>query len=811
MGTLLQDLRYGLRTLLKSPGFSAIAVIALALGIGANTAMFSIVNAVLLRPIPYSQPDRLMMLYTSMPQFRDASVSYPNFLDWQQRSRSFEQVAAYRTENFTLTGEANPERMRGEMASSTLLSVLGIQPILGRAFTADEDHRGAAPVVVLTSSLWKTRFGGDPGVLGRTITLNEKLYTIIGVVPADNVLLRRISLLVPIGQWTEPLFWDRGVGMGMRVVGRLKPAVSQQQAQSELDGIASALSSEFPKENKNKGIFVNSLRDDFFGDVRTPLLVLLAAVGFVLLIACVNVANLLLARSTARRREFAIRGALGAKPSRMVRQLLTEGMLLAVSGGALGLAVATAINAIFAARLVGVLPRADQIHLDGSVLGFTAAVSIVASVLFGITPAIQSARSDLNDTLKEGGRGNTSRQGLQRGLVVVEVALALVLTASAGLMIRTMSSLWGINPGFDANHVLTFSVAGSPAVHGAPLAVRNGFAQTMDVVRAVPGVTAVSVNFGSVPMQGDSELPYWVSGRPKPAEQSQMDLALFYGIAPDYFQVMHIPLLRGRLIDDHDKEGAPCAIDVDEDLARRAFPNQDPIGQHLNFELLPMSCEIVGIVGHVKHWGLDADATSKVHSQMYIPYRQFPDAVMDLASGGSDYVVRTSGDPYAQVPTLKRVITGINGRMVLYGEESMQDVINNSLSARRFTRLLLGVFAGLALMLAAVGIYGVVSYAVSQSTHDIGVRMALGADRRTVLGMVLGSAMRLALLGIVIGAAAGIAATRAMKGLLYGVTAADPVTFGVVAAVLVLVTLFASYVPAWRATKVDPMIALRCE
>jgi putative ABC transport system permease protein len=810
MGTLLQDLRFGARTLLKSPGFTVVAVVALALGIGANTAMFSIVNSVLLRPLPYPEPERLTLLFTSMPQFRDASVSYPNFLDWQQRSRSYENMAAYRNETFNLTGQANPERLRGKMASSTLFSVLGVQPIVGRTFTADEDRRGAAPVVDLTDSFWKSRFSGDPGVVGRTITLNEKLYTIIGVVPSDDVMLQRTSVLVPIGQWTEPLFLDRSVGMGMRVLGRLKPGVELQQAKSETDSIAAALAQEYPKDNKDRGIYSVPLHDYLVGDVRTPLLVLLGAVGFVLLIACANVANLLLARSTARRREFAIRGALGATRTRIVRQMLTESLLMAFAGGTLGLAIAFALNRIFVSRLANQLPRADQIHLDPSVLAFTAVVSILASVLFGITPAVQSARSDLNQTLKEGGRGNTSRHGFQKALVVVEVALALVLTTSAGLMIRTMSHLWSVNPGFDPQGVLTVGIAGSPAVHGAPDAVRNGFAQTMDQIRSVPGVKAVSVMFGGTPMNGDSELPYWVEGKPKP-EQNQMDLALFYGVDADYFNVMRIPLLRGRLLSRQDTEIAPCAVDVDEDFAKKAFPGEDPLGQHVNLELISLQCQVVGVVGHVKHWGLDADATAKVHSQIYIAYRQFPDKVMDLASTGTDYLIRTAGDPYAVVPALKRTVTAINGKMVAYGEESMQDVIKDSLAARRFTRLLLGTFAVLALLLAGVGIYGVISYAVSQSTHDIGVRMALGANTRTVLGMVLKDAMRMAAIGIAIGAVAAFAVTRVMKGLLFGVSSADPITFISVAAILSLLALLASYLPAGRATKVDPIIALRYE
>ena len=812
MGALLQDLRFGVRALRKTPAVTAVAVVVLALGIGANTAMFSIVNGVLLRPLPYDEPDRLLQLFTSMPQFRQASVSYPNFLDWRQRSRSFDLMAAYRGETFMLTGQATPDRLRGQMASAEIFATLGVKPIIGRVFAAEEDRRGSAPVVVLTSNFWGTRFGSDPGVLGRSLTLNDRLYTIVGVVPSDDVLWRRVSVVVPIGQWTEPLFWNRGVGMGMRVLGRLKAGGSARQAQAELDGVAAGLAKEYPVENKDRGIYAVLLRENLTGDVRTPLLVLLGAVAFVLLMACANVANLLLARATSRRRELAIRTALGATRGRVAQQLLTESVLLAVSGALVGLAVAAALNRALVAKIATLLPRVDEVHLDGTVLAFTAAVTLGASILFGIAPALRSARADVNDALKEGDRGNTGRQRLLPALVVVEVALGLVLTASAGLMIRTMSQLWSVSPGFDPQHVLSFGVAGSPAVHGTPEAVRNGLTQTVDRLRSVPGVTAASTMFGGVPISGDdSELPYWVEGRPKPAEQSQMDLALMYGVDPDYLNVMRIPLLRGRFLTRQDNEKSPCAVVIDEDFAARAFPKQDPIGQHINLDLVAMKCEVVGIAAHVKHWGLDTDASAKVRSQMYLIVRQFPDGVMDLASTGANYLVRTSGDPYAVVPALKQAIGEVSSNMVLYGEQSMEDVISESLSARRFTRLLLGTFAALALVLAAVGVYGVVSYTVTQSTHDIGVRMALGADRRTVLASVLKGAMGMAGLGIVLGAAAAFAATRVMKELLFGVTATDPLTFGTVAALLAGVTLVASYIPARRATKVDPIVALRCE
>ncbi len=389
--------------------------------------------------------------------------------------------------------------------------------------------------------------------------------------------------------------------------------------------------------------------------------------------------------------------------------------------------------------------------------------------------------------------------------------MALILAVSAGLMVRTMSRLSGVDPGFDPHNVLMFGVAGSPAVHGTPAAVRNGYAETTSRLRAVPGISAASILVGSMPMVGDSELPYWVEGRPKPAEQSQMDQALFYGVEPEYFGIMQIPLLRGRLLNAGDNEGAACAIDIDEEFARRAFPSEDSLGRHVGFDLLSMQCEIVGVVGHVKQWGLDTDAASNVRSQMYIAFRQFPDSVMDLVSTGSAYVVRTAGNPYVPVPSLRRVITGVNGKMVMFSEQSMEDVIKDSLGARRFTRLLLAMFAALALALAAVGIYGVMSYAVSQSVHEIGVRQALGADRRAVLAMVLGGAVRLAAVGVALGGAGALAATRAMKGLLFGVSAADPVTFVAVALMLLLVTVIASYLPARRAARVDPIVALRRE
>jgi predicted permease len=772
--------------------------------------MFGIVKAVLLRPVPYPEPDRLLRLYTTGRGFHQGSVSYPNFLDWQRTSRSFRELAAYRTDNFNLTGLANPERLRGAMASSRIFATLGLRPIAGRTFGDDEDRRGATPVVVLTSTLWRVRFGSDPAVLGSRISLNGRAYTVIGVVPTDTVLLRGASVIIPAGEWSEPLFRDRGVAMGLQVVGRLKPGVSPQQAQSELDALAAGLAREYPGENRGLGIVSVALHEDVVGNVRTPLLVLLAAVGIVLLMACANVANLLLARTVGRRRELAVRAALGASRSRLVRHVVIDGMVLGVAGGVLGLVVAMEINAVFISTLEA-LPRGDTIALDGSVLVFTLVVSLAASLAAAVAPALQSSRSATSDVLKDGTRAATARQGLQRSLVVAEVALAVVLAASAGLMIRTLWRLGSVDPGLDPRNVLVFGVAGSPAVHGTPAAIRNGFAETSRRLRAVPGVSGVSVLVGSIPMSTDSQLPYWIEGRARPVEPAQMDQALLYGVEPEYFGVMRIPLLRGRLLDARDTECNGCAIDIDEEFARRAFPEQDPLGQRINFDVLPMHCEIVGIVGHINQWGLDADATSNVRSQTYVAFRQLPQRVMDLVSTGSAYVLRSEGNPYAAVPALQRATNEVSGAMVMFGAQSMEDVIEASLGTRRLTRLVLAAFAGLALLLAAVGVYGVMSYAVSQSVHEIGVRQALGAGRQRVLATVLGSAVRLASVGIAIGSAGALAVTGAMQGLLYGVTAADPVTFVAVPLILLLVTVMAAYVPAWRATRVDPIVALRRE
>ncbi len=811
MTTTIKDLRYGLRVLLKSPGFSTVAVLTLALGIGANAAMFSLVNGVLLRGLPFPDAGRLVVIYSKTPQFSHMSSSYPNFEDWRQQNRSFTGMAAFRTDSVNLTGQGQPERLRVAMVSASFFPLLGIAPVVGRTFAADEDRQDGPLAVVLSTPYWKERFGGDPHVVGRALLLNGMAYTVVGVASNDIALYREIKAFVPIGGWRDQLFRDRAISMGMNAIGRLKPGVSQEQAQAEMATIARGLSQQYPKENKDKSVALVSLREDLVGDIRGVLLILLGAVGLVLLIACANVANLLLARSAARRREFAIRSALGAGRSRIVRQVLSESLLLAVAGGALGLVLARGLVAMIYSRISDDLPGNAVVGVDWVVLAFTIGLSIVASLIFAAAPALQTVRAGVSETLKEGGRGSTGRHRTQRLLVVGEIAVALLLTVCAGLMVKTMWRLWQVDPGFDAKGVLTFATAGTPTNDHSPQGLREGDVRLEDIIRHVPGIESVSIQGGSVPMSGDSELPFWVSGRPHPTEQTQMQWALFYLVSPEYRDVFKLRQIRGRFITPQDTEKSPYIVVIDEELGKTAFPGEDPLGKSLHLDILNADYQIVGIVGHVRHWGLERDNTEKIRAQVYLPFRQLPDAIMPATDNGAGWVARTSVGSGVMTEQIKRAVYEFNPELTVYGSETMEEIISDSLSQKRLTRLLLGSFAVLALLLAAVGIYGVMSQLVQQSTHEIGVRMAVGAAPSAVLRMVLRNAIMMALGGILIGGVAAFATAWFMRSLLYGVTASDPVTFVSVAAILTAVALLASYLPARRATKVDPMVVLRCE
>src|SRR6516162_7388356 len=817
MGTFVKDLRYGLRMMAKNPGFTAVAVLTLALGIGVSTTLFSVVNGVLLNPLPYPQPDRLVALYSRTADSPRWSIPYPNFLDWVRDNRSFSALAAYREEDYNLTGMGEPERVAGEMVSATFFPVLGVKPALGRTFLPEEDQVGARPVVLISDSLWKRKFGSAPDAVGKTLTLNGAGYTIVGVIPASfhysgNNFGSDRDVYVPIGQWNDPTFRDRRTGMGMDAVGRLKPGVTFEQAKADMDAVARHLAEEYPEADKGTGITLVPLKQNMVGDIQPFLLVLVAAVAFVLLIACVNIANLLLARSMSRTREFAFRTTMGAGGSRIIRQLLTESILLALFGAGLGVLLGFWGLQAALKVLPEALPRAEEVRLDGQMLLFTLAASVLAGILSGLAPALKSLQPDLHEMLKEGGRGLSGvRHRAQGVFVVAEVALALVLLAGAGLMIRALAKLWSINPGFDSHNLLTFRLSLPPAASPNPDSVRAAWRRIQAQLAAVPGVQSASLTFSAMPMRGDSEVPFWFEGQPKPPTQAEMKQATFYTVQPDYLKVMEIPLQRGRFLTSADNEHSQLVTVIYERFAHLYFGNQDPIGKRINFDLLNVRAEIVGVVGHLKQWGLDNDTTSRIQAQCYFHVAQIPDQFVPLLAGFTGIVVRTAGSPLVPVGFIRRALDQINSQGVMYDIQTMDRIIAESLAARRFSVVLLSIFGALAVVMSCVGIYGVISYLAGQRNHEIGVRMALGAERRHVLHMVLGEGARMALLGVAIGLAAAFGLTRLMANMLVGVSAHDPLALTTAAGLLVVVALAACYVPARRATKVDPMVALRHE
>ena len=812
MLTFWQDIRYAVRVLSKSRGFVAIAVLTLALGIGANTALFSVVNGVLLNPLPYQDPDELHALYTRTAAFASGSTSYQNFLDWQRQNRSFSALAALRSEDYNLTGTAEPERLHGHQVSAEFLPALGLVPVVGRNFLPEEDRAGAAPVVILGDRLWKRKFASSADVPGKTVTLNGKPYTIVGVARAVLPGISPTDVYVPIGQWADPTFLDRRISMGMNVIGRLKPGVSPAQARADMDSVANNLAAAYPEADKGIGVNMIPLKTDVVGEVRGVLLVLLGAVTFVLLIACANVANLLLARSTGRTREFAIRSALGAGTARIVRQLLTESVLLGLAGGAVGLLLAKLALQTLLAALTDVLPRIEEIALDSHVLIFTAGLSILTGLVFGLAPAIRLLRPNLTETLKEGGRGSSgARHRTQSVFVVVEMAMALVLLVGAGLMIRSLSELWRIDPGFDPQNALSFNISltSDPSVTADQL--RAKYREDLRQFASIPGVESVSMIGGSLPMTGDSEVPFWIDGQPKPANDQDMPFALFYLVTPGYREAMRIPMQRGRFLSDRDDEHSPAVVVIDAAFARTHFPNVDPVGKRLNLGLLDIQPEIIGVVGHVEHWGLGAKGHESLQAQIYLPVWQVPDRFWPLLANGSGYVARTATSPLGVVNGIREVAARTDGTAVVYGARPLQEIVADSIATQRLAMVLLGAFSLLALALSAIGIYGVISYLTGQRTHEIGIRLALGASKGDVLRLVLGDGLRLTLLGVGGGVAAALGLTRLIANLIYGVGAFDPITFCGVAIILTGVALLACYIPARRAMRVNPMVALRCE
>jgi predicted permease len=815
--TLWSDIRFGARVLWKSRAFTIVAIVTLALGIGGNTAIFSIVNGVLLNPLPFPQPEQLVAVDESKPNFDQGSISYPNFLDWQKDNHSFSSIAVARGSAFSLTGRGEAEQVNAEFVSGTFFPLLGVNPILGRTFTPAEEQGGAAPVALISEGLWQRKFSASPNILGRNITLDGRDFTVVGVIPASFHLrppsFRERDIYAPIRQWNNSILMNRNAGLGFHGIARLKPGATLAQARADMERVTHNLATAFPDTDKGIGASLRPLKEQIVGDVRPFLLVLLAAVGFLLLLACVNVASLLLARSAGRKREFAVRTALGASRTRVICQLLTESLLLGIVAGGIGLLLA-AWGTHAALKLMPMsLPRINEIGLDFRVLAFTMSISLFSGTLFGLVPAWKTSQADPQTALKEGGRGvSGTHNRAQSAFVVAEMAVALVLLIGAGLMVRTLSQLGKVDPGFDPRNVLTFGLSFPPSmIHASPEQIRAAFRELDDKLTATQGVQAVSQVWGALPMASDDEQLFWLDGHPKPANEDGMNWAVDYIVEPAYRKVMDIPLRRGRFFTSQDNEHSPLVAVVDDVFARKYFPHQDPIGKRIVMNNSGRKLEIVGIVGHVKQWGLDLDDTQSLRAQLYIPCMQMPDDFIALVSSGTSLVVRYDGSLSPVFDSIRRTSRQMSNQQVIFGDQTMDSVIADSIGARRFAMILLGAFAALALALAAIGIYGVIAYVVGQRTQEIGIRMALGAQRKNVLGLVLWQGTRLALLGVALGIAAAVALTHLMADLLYGISATDPLTFIVVAAVLVLVAMAACYLPAWRATRVNPVAALRWE
>ena len=814
MNGLIQDFRYALRQLRKSPGFAAVAVITLALGIGFNTAIFSVVNAVLLRPLAFADASRLVRIWhvppeKSFPGMTTFPVSAANYLDWERQTQVFDHMAIYSYHGFTVTGGDKAEQLSAGAVSSGFFATLGVQPILGRVLSPEEDQPGRSHVVVLSYRLWQDHFGGNPGVVGHDINLEGQPYLVAGVMPSNFQFPDFAKMWTPMA-WTDQERAVRGEHHSI-VIARLKPGVDLNQAQAEMNTISDRLQQQYPDDDKGWGAVVVPMQQDLVSDVRPALLVLLGAVAFVLLIACVNVANLALAKTFSRQKEIAIRTALGATSARILRQILTETVLLALSGGALGLAFAHFAVRFIVAFLADKLPHSIEVGLDSKVLLFTAVISVVTGIVAGVLPAWRLTRRDVNEALKQGlGRTDADAGGHRTRsiLVVSEVALSLMLLIGAGLMIRSFQNLRNVNPGFDSRQVLTMSVVISRAKFLSPDQAISFFDRVLQRVRSLPGVESAAV-IDNIPLTGGSHQPIAIEGRPvvPMSEQPEVDVRL---VSAGYMSAMHIPTLRGRGLSDTDVAGRPAVVLVSESMARQFWPGEDPVGKRLTLTFYPEAIrEVVGVVGDVK---LDSLDEMRPSATLYFPL----DQVSVPAAGGwrsfpMTLLVRSRSGSGELASSVSNAVHEVDRDIPLVDISTMDELVENSLSQQRFNMLLLGAFAALALLLAAVGIYSVLSYSVKRSVREIGIRLALGAPVGEVLRMVVLEAMKPTLLGVAIGAAGALALGRVLSSLIFGVRPTDPVTFVAVAALLAAVALVASIVPAYRATKVDPMVALRYE
>jgi len=808
MESLFQDLRYGLRTLRKSPGFTAVALFTLALGIGANTAIFSVVYGVLLRPLPYRDPSRLMVLNETTPRVGTVSVSYPNFLDWRAESRALAEMAAVCGVSFNLAGISQPENISGEAVSPNFLSMLGVRPFLGRDFDPSEEKAGAAPVVLLGYPLWQSHFGGDRNVIGRMIALDGRGYTIIGVLPPGFRSVDKTDVVEPIGVWAtdNSSVAERGNRGDMVVAGRLRAGVGFGQARAEMEGIAARLAQAYPATNDQFGVALQPIREVFVSDVRPAVLVLFGAVMFVLLIACANVVNLFLMRAAGRTKEIALRIAIGASRGRIVRQMLAESFALAFLGGLFGLALAAGgIDGI--ARLIPMDTLAGaSVNLNGAVLLFAAGVVVSSALIFGLAPAIHSTKADVQSELKEGGRSSSASTGQSRWrnvLVIAEVSLALILLVGAGLMMKSLYRLLSVDPGFRPDRVLTMEMSLRTSQYDKDAAVLNFWQQVLDRVRALPGVEDAALGTGIPLTDNHSRTDITVEGMalPKPGSFPHPDV---HRVSPEYVSTLGVRLLGGRAFTDADSETAPRVAMINAMAAQRLFPGGNPVGKRFMFgrpsAKPPKWIAIVGVVGDTKLYGL----ANPSRLEVYLPLRQSAPSEMNL-------VVKSGIDPAALTSAIRHAIASIDKDQPIFAIATMRKLVGDSVSTRRITLILLGLFSGLALVLAAIGIYGVISYSVAQRTHEIGIRMALGAQRGDVLRLILAQGVKIAGAGAAIGIGLSLGLTRLMANLLFAVSAADPPTFAAVAIVLVAIAMLACYIPARRILRVDPTIALRYE
>jgi putative ABC transport system permease protein len=810
--TLLKDISYGARMMLKKPGFTAVAVMALALGIGANSSIFSVVNAVLLRPLPFEEPDGLVIVNETVRRetIEIRPASYPDFIDWRNQNQSFEDIAAFDTPSFSLTGIDEPERIPGEIVSASYFPLLGIQPKIGRIFLAEEDSTpDANPVAVVSYKLWQRRFGSDPGLVGKTVKINERDFTVIGIMPDgfEGVSGGReiwIPMMMISTFSSPPGNINKRGSRWHSVIARLKPGVTIKQAQADMDAIASHLEQEYQGTNKDRGVQLVGAHEAAVGNMRLTLMVLLGAVALVLLIACANVANLLLARATVRQKEVAIRTALGASRGRLVRQMLTESVLLSLVGGGLGLLLAV-WGVYFIIAFVGdQIPTYIKPDIDNRVLMFTLLVSLLTGIVFGLAPALQASKPWLNELLKEGSRGSTGgarRHRIRRALVVTEVALTLMLLIVAGLMLRSLQRLQAFNPGFEADNVMTVRID-LPRSYTAQQAA-SFQQQLIERIEGVPGAQSVGLA-SDVPLDGNTSatmLP--IEGLAPPDDDIRVYV---HTISPNFLAALGIPLLRGREFDVQDNEQTPRAIIIGDSMARRLWPDEDPIGKRVSTTRDKNGSRIwdhvVGVVGDVKYRTLLRDQNKD--PDIYLPLSQNPGRALALA-------VRTQSDPSGLVSAIRGQVQSLDPNLPVFNVATMQERMKNDTARTRFFTLLLGVFACAATLLAVVGIYGVMAYSVTQRTHEIGIRMALGARRQDVLKLVVGEGMALVGIGVGIGLVVALAATRVLESQLYSISATDPLTFSLVSLLLAGVALGASYVPARRATKVDPMVALRYE